>query len=311
MDKQNQFPPKAAADDVMGRFREIVADPLNLLIERHPLAGTVHGDKVVIHNGHRVPISGPNAYYGAFSQILCINRGVHEPLEEYAFQQLLRRIGRAPCMLELGAYWAHYSMWMKQARPESSVHMVEPEEAYLEAGKYNFREHGYEGEFVHAMVGRDHFEVDRYIKKLGIPYLDVLHSDIQGFEIQMLEGCSKLLGAKGIGYLLVSTHSQDLHYEVIERLTGYGYRVEVSSDFEFETTSFDGFVLASSPLLPAVMPDPAPHTRLQIPTCTPQEILQRLMQLNESSRAQEQGSTLWERFLLLIGLGTRQPNTRG
>ena len=73
---------KAAASDFLGRFREVISDPLNLLIERVPAAGFVEGDLVYLHNGLRVPVAGPGAYYGTFSQLLVLNRGVHEPLEE-------------------------------------------------------------------------------------------------------------------------------------------------------------------------------------------------------------------------------------
>lgn len=80
---------KADATDFLGRFREIISDPLNLLIKRHPFAGTVDDDFVYLHNGNKVPLTGPYSYYGDFSDILVINRGVHEPLEEYVFQELL------------------------------------------------------------------------------------------------------------------------------------------------------------------------------------------------------------------------------
>src|SRR5262245_51425360 len=104
------IPPKAEASDFLGRFREVVSDPLNLLIERVPMAGVVEGTDVCLHNGNRVPVVGEHAYYGAFSQLLVINRGVHEPLEEYVFQQLIKTLPEAPLMIELGAYWSHYSM---------------------------------------------------------------------------------------------------------------------------------------------------------------------------------------------------------
>jgi hypothetical protein len=55
---------KADATDFLGRFREIVSDPLNLLIKRHPLAGTVSDGFVYLHNGNRVSLSGPYAYFG-------------------------------------------------------------------------------------------------------------------------------------------------------------------------------------------------------------------------------------------------------
>jgi len=93
---QSMLPPKAVADDTLGRFREVISDPLNLLIERVPLAGIVHDNEVYLHNGNRVPVSGSGAYCGPFSQLLIVNRGVHEPLEEYIFQELLKHLPRAP-----------------------------------------------------------------------------------------------------------------------------------------------------------------------------------------------------------------------
>ena len=104
---------KARWNDFPGRFREILSDPLNLLIRRVPHAGLVDGNLVYLHNGLHVPWAGPNAYYGRFSLIFVLNRGVHEPLEEFVFQEVIDRLPSAPRMLELGAYWGHYSMWLK------------------------------------------------------------------------------------------------------------------------------------------------------------------------------------------------------
>jgi len=118
---------KAAPTDFLGRFREIISDPLNLLIERHPLAGVVDSTMVHLHNGHNVPLCGKHAYYNQFSHILVLNRGVHEPLEEYVFQEVLKVLPESPLMLELGAYWGHYSMWLKKAAPKSSVYLVHDE----------------------------------------------------------------------------------------------------------------------------------------------------------------------------------------
>ena len=80
------------SDDILGRFREVISDPLNLLIHRVPLAGLVEKNEVYLHNGNIVPLDGAGAYYGQFIQLLVLNRGVHEPLEEYAFQELLKNL---------------------------------------------------------------------------------------------------------------------------------------------------------------------------------------------------------------------------
>ena len=265
---------KADSSDFLGRFREIVSDPLNLAIERHPLAGFIEGDSVILHNGNRVPATGDAAYYGSFSQILVINRGVHEPLEEYVFQEVLKVVSQTPIMLELGAYWGHYSMWLKAKRSQASVHMVEPMPLNIKAGKENFAKNGLQGIFIESFVGNGHFEVDDYLSKNNIGVLDILHSDIQGYELEMLEGATRSLAEQLVTYLFVATHSQQLHHSVVKKLSDSGYRVEVSSDFDSETTSFDGFVFASNPSVKPVFTNFTPLNRLQILASTPSEQVQ-------------------------------------
>lgn len=240
-------PPKASADDYLGRFREIISDPLNLLIRRDPLAGTISGDMVCLHNGIFVPLHGDEAYFGDFSQIFVINRGVHEPLEEFVFQELLKILPSAPISIELGAYWSHYSMWLKLCRPQGFPILVEPDEKHLAAGTKNFARNKFEGEFIRAFVGPGQFEVDAFLNSRPGLTLNVLHSDIDLHEMNMLAGATESLQSRKIDYVLISTHSQALHHEVVQKLQSLEYRVEVSCDFENLTTSFDGFVMASSP----------------------------------------------------------------
>lgn len=284
--------PKADADDFLGRFREIVSDPLNLLIKRHPLAGIVNENLVHLHNGHRVPLSGPYAYYGDFSKILVINRGVHEPLEEYVFQELLNVLPKAPTMLELGAYWGHYSMWLKKMHPKSTTYLVEPDEANLKAGMYNFNQHGYKGKFIQAVVGKGQFEVDAFIKNKRLSKLHVLHADIQGYEIEMLDGCSGSLHEKSIDYIFISTHSQEIHNEVINKLNFLEYRIEVSSDVDIETTSFDGFVFASTPRLEAVFNGFSAFGREQIIESQPLDIVNGLLKILNATNHHERMQSL-------------------
>jgi hypothetical protein len=247
MSESATLPAKAADSDFLGRFREVISDPLNLLIERVPQAGLVEGGEVYLHNGNRVPVAGPGAYYGPFSQLLVINRGVHEPLEEYVFQEVLKHLPPAPRMIELGAYWAHYSMWLKKERARATTTMVEPDPGNLAAGRANFARNGFDGEFVQAAVGKGGWELDPFVQSRIVPNVDILHVDIQGYEAEFLEGARATLGQALVEYLFVSTNSQALHQRVVGALAGYGYRLEVSSDFDNDTTSCDGFVLASSP----------------------------------------------------------------
>jgi hypothetical protein len=229
------------------RYRDIVSDPLNLLIARHPEAGRIEEGFVHLHNGLRVRWAGEGAYYGPFSEILVINRGVHEPLQEYVFQQLLKQIGPQPSMIELGAYWGHFSMWLKAARPEATVILVEPDAAHLESGRLNFRTNAIRGDFIQALVGGNGFKVDAFLQDRSMDHLDILHADIDGAEVEMVAGASDAFAARRIDYAFISTHGSDRHQQVREALERFGYRVEVASDSEGQTTSFDGLIFATSP----------------------------------------------------------------
>jgi len=260
---------KADVGDFPGRFREIVSDPLNLFVRRTANAGFTDGSLVYLHNGLRVPISGANSYYGDFSSIFVINRGVHEPLEEFVFQEVLKLMPRAPVMLELGAYWGHYSMWLKQCRPDAEVHLVEPDPDNLRVGIENFDLNGFSGTFYEASVGNDGFKVDDHLRASSTPKLDILHADIQGYEVQMLQACAESLGKRRIDFVFVSTHSEEYHRDSMALLAASDYRVEVESDFDNGTTSFDGFIFASSPLVARVFDGFTPLTRAQISDAQP------------------------------------------
>ena len=127
-----------------------------------------------------------------------------------------------------------------------------------------------------AYVGRGHFAVAEFMRQASLSRIDVLHVDIQGYEMEMLEGCEDLLERKAIDYLFLSTHTQDLHRDVLLDLQAVGYRVEVSSDFEHQTTSFDGFVFATSPDVPQLLPGFKPPERARIPVETPADIVRGL-----------------------------------
>lgn len=274
----------AKASLFIERFREIVSDPLNILIERVPQAGYVdENGNVILHNGNRVPVTGRYAYYSDFSDILIINRGVHEPLEEYCFQETIKRLSTpAPIMIELGAYWCHYSMWLKKRNSGAVCYMVEPDNKNIEVGKNNFRINGYDGMFFNRFVSSNDFRIDQFVLEGDIGSIDVLHSDIQGYEFQMLQGAKGALSEKSIKYIFISTHSEDLHQSVLSYLKCYDYRIEVSSGFDHHTTSSDGFVFASSPNIEPVFREFAPMGRSDITKAAPADILGCIIAARES-----------------------------
>lgn len=268
------------AENSKERFREVICDPLNLAIEKVPQAGFVDNNGLVtLHNGNKVPISGEHSYYGEFSDLLIFNRGVHEPLEEYCFQRLLKVLPtEKPNMLELGAYWAHYSMWLKRRFPSASVTMVEPESKNLEAGRSNFETNGLEGRFINELVGNGHFVVDDFMEKERADKLTILHSDIQGFEEEMLAGARKSLSEMKIDYVFVSTHGEEVHRRCIELLGTAGYVVEVDSEPLQHTTSYDGFLFASSIKVDRVFEGFTPLGRIEILNTSPKQVARYLTQ---------------------------------
>jgi hypothetical protein len=261
------------------RYREIISDPLNLLINRVPEAGYIdERGCVILHNSNRVPISGSFAYYDNFSEILIMNRGVHEPLEEYCFQQVLSKIKTpAPLMLELGAYWAHYSMWLLKKFPKAKCYMVEPYMPHLECGKNNFEINKFQGEFINDGVGNSGFKFDKFVRERNLITLDILHSDIQGSEIEMIEGARTSLQQHLVEYLFISTHSEDLHNRVISEIRKFGYRIEVTSGHDDHTTSFDGLVMASSPKASPVFKVFNPLGRIDIARATTEELIDSII----------------------------------
>jgi Methyltransferase FkbM domain len=277
------IPLKSTPDDILGRFREVISDPLNLLIHRVPLAGLVEKNEVYLHNGNIVPLDGAGAYYGQFSQLLVLNRGVHEPLKEYVFQELLKNLPKTPLMIELGAYWGHYSMWIKKSRPKSTTILVEPDPANFLSGVRNFDRNGYEGEFIESFVGHGQLEIDEFLRSRSMDHLDILHADIQGYEVQMLEGCQKSLKECLIDHLFISTHSQELHMKTVSEIERVGYVLEVSSDFDNDTTSYDGFVFASSPRAKKLFEGFAPLGRTSIVQSVPDRLLTTLLEIKHAT----------------------------
>lgn len=266
---------KPDALDYDGRYRDIISDPINVFINRVPEAGIVYKDHVYLHNGIRVPFSGNLAYYEDFSKILIYNRGVHEPLEEFIFQELIKRLPQNPVMIELGAYWGHYSMWMKKERPNANIHLVEADSNNIEVGKNNLKNQNMDATFILQPVGVNGFIVDKYINNFD--KVNLLHSDIQGYEIEMLEGATESLNKFKIDYLMISTHSEDLHKLVLKKLKKHKYRIEVSSGFN-ETLSHDGFILASSPNVNKIVRNWKPIERLDLLNMTQEKIVKFIIE---------------------------------
>lgn len=185
-----------------------------------------------------------------------------------------------PAMLELGAYWGHYSMWFQTSFPQAHCFLVEPEPMHFQSGIYNFAANNLQATFINQFVSADAFTVDKFFNAHNVAGLDVLHSDIQGYELQMLRNATKSLESGSIKYIFLSTHSEKIHSECAALICEYDYRIEVSSGFDRHTTSSDGFLLASSNLVSRAIPDVPIMGKIDIANSTAPQLLAYLNSLH-------------------------------
>jgi hypothetical protein len=244
--------PEKAKEHWESRINNVLIAEDNARIPRHEEAGKLQGDWLVMHNGLTID---PMSYYGfGLMKMLLENKGVHEPQEELIFQEVLASIDqkKSLTMMELGSYWSFYSMWLLQQFPGSSCFMVEPDKKNLYYGKRNFAKNQFKGQFIHAGIGNtvnrklNIRTVDDLCEERNIAFLDMLHSDIQGYELEMLEGSTSMISQKRIGYVFISTHSNELHYDCRAFLQRYDFTQVASADVD-ESYSWDGILVMKAP----------------------------------------------------------------
>ena len=223
------------------RFNLILSDPLNALIPRVPGAGDCTDGMITMHNGLKVY---DQSYYGKFSEILKINGGVHEPSEEYVFGKIIDQFrGKSPVMVELGSYWAFYSMSLKKIAPESKTICIDVDPEYLQTGIRHYNINGFNGVFLNERIG-----------SAGIPVpgrIDLLHCDIQGDEVEMLRAEAGRFNRSEIDFVFISTHSMKGHHQCTDLLIQYDYHIIAEVDFQ-NTFCEDGIIVASSPMIEPV-----------------------------------------------------------
>jgi hypothetical protein len=232
-----------------GRTADVLACPDLAALPRHPQGGAVIGEDQVMHNGLRVALG--SYYTPRIRQLLRASEGVHEPQEERVFAEVLKQMPAGAVMLELGAYWAFYSMWFQQAVAGARNVMVEPERANLNIGRLNFATNGFKGEFFQAFLGDQYdpvlfsapvVSVDWLAEKFQLERINLLHCDIQGHESAMLRGAAKMLRERRIDYVFVSTH-EGQHEACRAALLGHDY-VLLAEHTIAESYSVDGLLVA-------------------------------------------------------------------
>jgi hypothetical protein len=230
------------------RIDTVLSSDDNAHIHRHPNAGKIINGNQVMHNGLKVRLG---SYYGPeYAKMFIASQGVHEPQEERYFGEIVKTIPENGLMIELGAFWSFYSMWFNREVVGARNIMIEPDDFNLGQGKRNFRLNNMTGTFIKAFVGErmgnGYVSVDGLMESQLLHHIDILHSDIQGFELDMLNGAKVALKSRLVDYLFISTHSNVLHYQCVELLKDFEYNILSSIDLD-ETFSEDGLIVAASP----------------------------------------------------------------
>jgi hypothetical protein len=234
------------------RIQKVLEAKENANIPRVENAGELKNGSLIMHNGIKVD---PLSYYSfPLLKMLIDNKGVHEPEEERIFQEVIKHLDseKQLTMLELGAYWSFYSMWLLSLFPKANCFMVEPSRKNLYYGKKNFELNNCNGSFIHAGIGNkvdkalNVLTVDEICKKNKIKFLDILHSDIQGFEFEMLEGSKRMFSENRIGYVFISTHSNELHRDCRKVLLDYNFTEIANVDLD-HSSSWDGIIVMKAP----------------------------------------------------------------
>ncbi len=246
------------------RFRTAltVSCPDNAHIPRVAEAGRIHGDEQVMHNGIRVKLGSYSYFADEMHAILRENHGVHEPQEERAFAAVLPHVAPGGVIIELGACWAFYSLWFARTVANARVFLIEADATCLANGERNFALNGLtahrtkawvSGRSGQAPTGDPMVCVDDFVATHHLERIAILHSDIQGAELDMLKGAEQTLRAGKIDYLFVSTHGDDLHTACAKYLEQHGYAIIASANVS-QSYSADGVLVAKR----ASLPQPGP-----------------------------------------------------
>jgi hypothetical protein len=250
--------------EIAARCRDM--DDVARVAEAGAVRSLENGTRVqIMHNGLRVLADG---YYGEWNtRLIELCKGCHEPQEERVFHEVMQRISSKATMIELGGYWAFYSLWFLSGGNERKSVVVEPDPKHLAVGETNARINGLSAIFVHGFAGKTpqpptpfktlssgeipvpRVSVPSLMEIHRIDELNVLHCDIQGSEFEVLQGCQQLLRERRIEFLFVSTHyfGPDFdpltHQRCLALIMNCGGKIVTEHDVH-ESFSCDGLIVA-------------------------------------------------------------------
>lgn len=229
----------------------------------------VDGQEVqIMHDGTMVSLGG---YHGSWmSDIITQLKGHHEPQEEKVFYELLKRVRPGSTMIEFGSFWAYYSLWFAKNTKNAKNICCEPDTHNLEIGRKNAALNKKQFSFIQAAAGTVDGEtitiasdskpdetievtvrtVDSIMKEQSVEFLELLHLDVQGYELDALKGAQASIKSGKIRFLCVSTHhyffskNPNTHNECLSFIKENDGHI-MASHTVAESFSGDGLIAAS------------------------------------------------------------------
>lgn len=223
----------------------------------------------IMHNGVLVEKGG---YFGDWmATIIKELKGHHEPQEEKLFHEVIKMVPSNATMIELGSYWAYYSIWFNRTVKNATNFCCEPDPKNLKLGKRNAKRNDCRNmHFIQAAAGKDDGKkiwfqpqegeypsvnvpirsIDGLVEEKNIQTVDVLHMDVQGVELSVIEGAEKSIKNGKVRFIFVSTHHYSISEDpitherclsMIEKLGGH----IIAEHAIHESYSGDGLIVAS------------------------------------------------------------------
>jgi FkbM family methyltransferase len=241
-------------------------------IPKVPEAGTVIGDEFgsyqVMHNGIKVIQSG---YYGAWMcKLIQDLRGHHEPQEEKVFHEIAKIASQDGLMIELGCYWAYYSLWFLKDHPKRKAIGLEPDVTHMAIAQKNATLNKLEQQFsvLHGLSSQtseasvvietesgEHLTLRGYtledlLRLSKRPVVEIAHCDAQGAESHVIDQVIALGAQQRLRFCIISTHAYEItgdpltHQTCLEKLRASGAHIIAEHDVH-ESVSGDGLIAAS------------------------------------------------------------------
>ena len=222
----------------------------------------------LMHNGLRL-IEG--CYYGDWmTEVIKRCRGHHEPQEEKVFHEVESLVPKDGFMVELGCFWAYYSLWFLSKSRDRFAIGLEPEPRHIEFGRKNAKINNLDNQimFVDGACAKGDnsivnliteqsgelnikgYTVFDLLKLARRSYIDILHCDTQGCEEFIVDQAIDLGKDSLLRFCFFSTHAYEItgnpltHQQVLAKLKDAGVWILAEHDV-YESFSGDGLIVAS------------------------------------------------------------------